>query len=486
MAQLQASVDKKSGEEATLKEEIQQMQLLLTKSEFHFNSHKKKIEDIQTSRDSFVIENRQLELQIQQLTEQKKKISSRLGTISEENIQLEQEIMEVSKEVEEKKEEKDNLQVELQNIQLTLSKKEQMISFLYENEKTIKQEMKHLASQQKQFYENQSTSNQIIEEKKEMIVSLKEKVKQLEQSEVSLEKLVASSEEEKVTFMSKQKDFFEKKEENSNQISLLDRELFRFTNKQESLEQQLDEKTNYLWSEYELSPSEAIQFKVDEYNSRDQLSNIVKDIKQQIKMLGAVNINAIDDYKEVFERYTFMRTQYDDLTQAKEKLQAIIEELDTGMRIQFEEKFKEIQREFDQVFQQLFGGGHGSLQLMEGEDIIEAGIGIIAQPPGKKLQNMMQLSGGEKALTAIALLFAIQNLKPSPFCLLDEIEAALDDSNVGRFSNYLHKLTKSTQFIIITHRRGTMVSADRLYGITMQEKGVSTLVSVNLIEEQLD
>lgn len=486
MAQLQASVDKKSGEEATLKEEIQQMQLLLTKSEFHFNSHKKKIEDIQTSRDSFVIENRQLELQIQQLTEQKKKISSRLGTISEENIQLEQEIMEVSEEVEEKKEEKDNLQVELQNIQLTLSKKEQMISFLYENEKTIKQEMKHLASQQKQFYENQSTSNQIIEEKKEMIVALKEKVKQLEQSEVSLEKLVASSEEEKVTFMSKQKDFFEKKEENSNQISLLDRELFRFTNKQESLEQQLDEKTNYLWSEYELSPSEAIQFKVDEYNSRDQLSNIVKDIKQQIKMLGAVNINAIDDYKEVFERYTFMRTQYDDLTQAKEKLQAIIEELDTGMRIQFEEKFKEIQREFDQVFQQLFGGGHGSLQLMEGEDIIEAGIGIIAQPPGKKLQNMMQLSGGEKALTAIALLFAIQNLKPSPFCLLDEIEAALDDSNVGRFSNYLHKLTKSTQFIIITHRRGTMVSADRLYGITMQEKGVSTLVSVNLIEEQLD
>ncbi len=134
----------------------------------------------------------------------------------------------------------------------------------------------------------------------------------------------------------------------------------------------------------------------------------------------------------------------------------------------------------------LFGGGKGSIELSEAEDILEAEISIISQPPGKKLQNMMQLSGGEKALTAISLLFAIQNLKPSPFCLLDEIEAALDDSNVVRYAKYLHKLTDHTQFIVITHRRGTMNAADRLYGITMQEKGISTLVSVNLIEEELE
>ena len=164
----------------------------------------------------------------------------------------------------------------------------------------------------------------------------------------------------------------------------------------------------------------------------------------------------------------------------------IIDELDAAMRKQFAEQFLKIKEEFNTVFRQLFGGGKGTLELMEDEDILEAGIRIIAQPPGKKLQNMMQLSGGEKALTAISLLFAIQNLKPSPFCLLDEIEAALDDSNVGRFANYLHKLTANTQFIVITHRRGTMTSADRLYGITMQEKGVSTLVSVNLIEKDLD
>ena len=171
---------------------------------------------------------------------------------------------------------------------------------------------------------------------------------------------------------------------------------------------------------------------------------------------------------------------------AEETLLKIIDELDSGMRRQFEEKFREIRMEFDKVFKEMFGGGHGTLELQEDEDILEAGIQIISQPPGKKLQNMMQLSGGEKALTAIALLFAIQNLKPSPFCLLDEIEAALDDSNVDRFAGYLHKLTKYTQFIVITHRRGTMVASDRLYGITMQEKGVSTLVSVSLIEDKLE
>ena len=140
---------------------------------------------------------------------------------------------------------------------------------------------------------------------------------------------------------------------------------------------------------------------------------------------------------------------------------------------------------FSKVFKELFGGGKADLELVDEEDLLETGIKIIAQPPGKKLQNMMQLSGGEKSLTAISLLFAIQSLKPSPFCLLDEIEAALDENNVTRFAKYLHKLTKNTQFIVITHRRGTMEKADRLYGITMQEKGVSTLVSVNLIDKEL-
>ena len=211
----------------------------------------------------------------------------------------------------------------------------------------------------------------------------------------------------------------------------------------------------------------------------------IAQVKDEIRKLGNVNVNAIEEYKEISERHAFLSGQYEDLKTAEAQLENIIQELDEGMRKQFTEKFQDIQREFDKAFKELFGGGKGTLELEEDVDILEAGIRIISQPPGKKLQNMLQLSGGEKALTAIALLFAIQNLKPSPFCLLDEIEAALDDSNVGRFAGYLQKLTKNTQFIIITHRRGTMNAADRLYGITMQEKGVSTLVSVDLVENQL-
>ena len=231
-----------------------------------------------------------------------------------------------------------------------------------------------------------------------------------------------------------------------------------------------------MWEEYEITPNNALQYRKEELTDRQTIKKDVLSIKDEIRKLGSVNVNAIEDYKNLLERHTFLSAQYEDIVKAEETLEGIIQELDEGMRKQFTEKFRDIQREFDKAFKELFGGGKGTLELAEDEDILEAGIRIISQPPGKKLQNMMQLSGGEKALTAIALLFAIQNLKPSPFCLLDEIEAALDDSNVGRFASYLQKLTKNTQFIIITHRRGTMNAADRLYGITMQEKGVSTLV----------
>lgn len=229
----------------------------------------------------------------------------------------------------------------------------------------------------------------------------------------------------------------------------------------------------------------AKELRNEAYDNPSQIKNRIQELKGQIRGLGDVNVNAIEEYKSVSERYEFLKNQHNDLIAAEQSLMQIIDELDKGMRAQFTEKFAEIRQEFDHVFKELFGGGKGTIELNEEEDILEAGITIISQPPGKKLQNMMQLSGGEKALTAIALLFAIQNLKPSPFCLLDEIEAALDDSNVSRYANYLHKLTKYTQFIVITHRKGTMEAADRLYGITMQEKGISTLVSVDLLDSQL-
>ena len=264
-----------------------------------------------------------------------------------------------------------------------------------------------------------------------------------------------------------------------------DKELLRLQNQSDKLAERQDAQVEYMWNEYGLTFSTAELLRDGSLDNVADMKRQIAERKNAIRGLGNVNVNAIEDYKEISERYEFMKTQHDDLITAQDALYKIIEELDIGMRKQFTEKFAMIRAEFDKVFRELFGGGHGSLELIEDEDILEAGIQIISQPPGKKLQNMMQMSGGEKALTAIALLFAIQNLKPSPFCLLDEIEAALDDSNVDRYAKYLHKLTKHTQFIVITHRRGTMVAADRLYGITMQEKGVSTLVSVNLIENDL-
>ena len=270
------------------------------------------------------------------------------------------------------------------------------------------------------------------------------------------------------------------------QIAALDKESYRLASQQEKLNEANDSLVDYMWNEYELTYSYALELRDETMENLGEIKKQIHSLKSDIRGLGDVNVNAIEEYIEVNDRYIFLKTQHDDLITAEQSLIQVIEDLDTGMRIQFEEKFKEIKTEFNKVFQELFGGGRGTIELVEGEDILEAGIVIISQPPGKKLQNMMQLSGGEKALTAISLLVAIQNLKPSPFCLLDEIEAALDDSNVGRYANYLHKLTKHTQFIVITHRRGTMAAADRLYGITMQEKGVSALVSVDLIADDLE
>lgn len=283
-----------------------------------------------------------------------------------------------------------------------------------------------------------------------------------------------------------QKDFFDKRDKLMEHINELNKEIFRLDSRKSNLEEKLENKVNYMWNEYELTYHNAEEMDIDMTISYTRMKANVGETKTKIRDLGDVNVNAIEDYKSVSERYELLKSQHDDLVESEEALKKIIADLDEEMRKQFSEKFADIQKQFDKVFRELFGGGKGTLDLVEDEDVLEAGIIINAQPPGKKLGNMMQLSGGEKALTAIALLFAIQNLKPSPFCLLDEIEAALDDSNVKRYAKYLHKLTKNTQFIVITHRKGTMEAADVLYGITMQEKGVSTLVSVKLIEEQLD
>ncbi|MBR4513420.1 MAG: chromosome segregation protein SMC [Lachnospiraceae bacterium] len=300
------------------------------------------------------------------------------------------------------------------------------------------------------------------------------------------EKKLEELKSKKASEQEQHKDFFAKREELSNQMNALDKSSFKLNAQIEKLNEQGDALNDYMWEEYELTLNSALEFKDDTLNDAGSLKKEISEVKSKIKSLGDVNVNAIEDYKEVSERYEFLKNQHDDIVRAEENLVNIIAELDRAMKEQFAASFKDIRLMFLKVFKELFGGGKCELELVDEENILETGIRIIAQPPGKKLQNMMQLSGGEKSLTAIALLFAIQSLKPSPFCLLDEIEAALDDSNVKRYANYLSKLTSDTQFIVITHRKGTMEACDILYGITMQEKGVSTLVSVNMIEDKLD
>lgn len=362
----------------------------------------------------------------------------------------------------------------------------QKTEFAASNLKRIEGELQKLVIEREELLHNMSQAEQDTKNREDGITALQEEMDAMAAAITGLEEKTASLQRQKEEQSASHKSFFGKREELSSRMNELDKELFRLGSQKEKLDETSENLMNHMWTEYELTYNAALPLRKDEYQNLSDLKKNCQAVKDDIKGLGNVNVNAIEDYKEVSERFTFMDGQRKDLLEAEEALKQVISELDSGMKKQFKEQFALIQKEFDKAFKELFGGGKGTLELIDEEDVLETGIRIISQPPGKKLQNMMQLSGGEKALTAIALLFAIQNLKPSPFCLLDEIEAALDDSNVVRFAKYLHKLTKYTQFIVITHRRGTMNAADRLYGITMQEKGVSTLVSVNLIENDLD
>ena len=247
------------------------------------------------------------------------------------------------------------------------------------------------------------------------------------------------------------------------------------------LETDLQTLAERIHEEYGLEYPNCLQFKREDFDFVGAKPEILR-LKKEIQKLGNVNVNAIEDIKVIYERYDELSTQLNDLEQSKADTLQAISELSAEMSQIFEEKFNQINENFKVTFKELFGGGHAHLELVGSDNILEAGIEINANPPGKKLSGLSPMSGGEKALTAIAILFAILKLKPMPFCLLDEIEAALDDANVERFAQYLHRFSGNTQFIVITHRKPTMELADSLYGVTMEEKGVSKVVSVKLSE----
>ena len=439
-----------------------------------------KLSEIIASYGDDIKEQASIDSEILKISESRNQVSGNLNLLDNQNEAARKEIENLGKTLEAKKSEEAAIALKIENLKISHSSIEQKASFINENIERLCKELDNLEEEKTSIQEKIGETKELVSAKQADIELVKNSIEESERKITAIGEKLEDLRAAKEKVNASHKEFFKKREELNEKIILLEKDSMRLHNQYDRLEESYDSLVDYMWNEYELTYSYALELKSDELNNINDIRKQINILKAAIKKLGDVNVNAIEEYKSVSERYEFMKTQHDDMIEAEESLMKVIEELDEGMRTQFTAKFEEIKVEFDKVFKELFGGGRGTIELVEGEDILEAGILIISQPPGKKLQNMMQLSGGEKALTAIALLFAIQNLKPSPFCLLDEIEAALDDSNVGRYANYLHKLTKHTQFIVITHRRGTMEAANILYGVTMQEKGVSKLLSLHI------
>ena len=434
--------------------------------------------------DQIRLESQGIDTQKAELTGQLDALKASISDTESKSKENETHLEELNKSLEQLREEEKRLTEKNSEYSLKISTEIQSNEFVAQNIERIDQTMKGLKEEFEATAGDSRQAENLMQTKQQEIESARKQIEETKKSIEALEETIRQESENKDKLSRQHKDFIDKRESLSDKINELDKECFRLNNQKDKMEERINSRTTYMWEQYELTYHAAEELRTETELSMPQMKQEISSLKGKIKALGDVNVNAIEQYQDVLERYTQLKTQHDDLIKAAGVLEGIINELDESMRKQFAEQFAEIRERFDKVFKELFGGGKGTLELDEEADILEAGIKIISQPPGKKLQNMMQLSGGEKALTAIALLFAIQSLKPSPFCLLDEIEAALDDSNVDRYAQYLHKLTKDTQFIVITHRRGTMNAADILYGITMQEKGVSTLVSVNLLDEK--
>ena len=473
-------------------EELEKIKLVLNEQyilqntvKMNMNKAGEKKQEIADSYEDLGKENAEIASQITDIKSNYDTLNVELMSFDDKNKLIEEKIASLNLQVEEQRKLEEEEIGKNQEMRLGYQSLKQKLEFIKENTEKLDVETNKLNEELTLIKSNAENATLTVLDRLKEIESIENSMKEAKQTKEQLEATITKLVADKDAQTKEHKDFITKREEISTHINELDKEIYRLSSQKEKLEEANEKQVNYMWDEYEITYSVALTMKNEELNDLAAIKKNISSLKSQIRDLGDVNVNSIEEYKNVSERYVFLKTQHDDLVLAAENLEKIIEELDTGMRNQFSEKFIEIKTEFDKVFKELFGGGKGTIELNEDMDILEADISIISQPPGKKLQNMMQLSGGEKALTAIALLFAIQNLKPSPFCLLDEIEAALDDSNVVRFAGYLHKLTDHTQFIVITHRRGTMAAADRLYGITMQEKGVSTLVSVNLLEAEL-
>ena len=419
-------------EETLLKQQLQEVRLELQYSKDEFNKINRQTLSQQYELDESIEQYEQLEQQYVETHEA-------LRTITKENQVVKKEL--------------DYLQLSQEDRTQQLQEKQQELQDVGTQKARMQEQDQH---QKKEFKQE----NEAI---KETVTALEEALDALKEERIQLEVLNKQTEVSRNQAQHQLQEYLK-------QESKVETKANRF-------ELAIDQKLQYLSEEYELTFEAAIE-KTELTMSIEDASKAVRSLKQQIEQMGAVNLMAIEEYDKVQERFEFLTIQQQDLLDAKKNLEDTITEMDTEVTSRFKQTFDAISSQFQQTFPRLFGGGRASLELTDPSNLLETGIEIIAQPPGKKLQSLSLLSGGERAFTAIALLFAILEVKPVPFCLLDEVEAALDEANVARYGRYLKEFTKNTQFIVITHRRGTMEEADVLYGVTMQESGVSKLASV--------
>ena len=449
---------------ATEKQKLTQIEINVTKLENKLAKVKEEIENIKQEK--------------QQNAENKAKDEEKIKEIEAEIIDLNSVIEVFTNQHKESLKYIDDLNFDITNLKIS-------VSSFSESEASIDE----LVERVNLDIENSNTS---IENKQKICEDLekennknKQKITEMEQEIEKAKQEVTTSQAEtenlKNTRIEKNKLLEKLEYEINSKLKLIDdlkEQINKIEIKKSKLEVELEQVVNKMWEEYEITPNNAENYAKPE--NVVVVQKRVNELRNQIKNLGSINVDSIEEYKQTKERYDFMTEQKVDLEESSDKLKKIISDMTDVMKKQFQEQFKIINKNFGVIFAELFGGGKANLKLADENNVLECGIDIEAQPPGKKLQNMMLLSGGEKALTAIALLFAILKINPAPFCVLDEIEAALDDVNVNRFAEYLKKFTNEIQFLVITHRKGTMEAADTVYGITMEENGISKLLSMKL------
>jgi len=504
----------RAGEIKDLEKELENIEEKINNLEQEKEDYKKSISEILEKANQ--LEENLKEIDIEYATDRQKLISVEENIEkSEKNIQK---LKEEEKEIKEQKQETEKKKTEIQKeIEQLEDKKEKLNAIINEyaslnkdNQKYIDDlnfDVTNLKISVNSFNESEISIDEVVErinneittndtsirnkeENQEKITKenekLAEEIKEFENRLVEMDKNIEGRDNKVQELKNERNEKSGKLEETEkkvlNQFETLETiksEITKIEIKKEKVEHDIEEVTNKLWEEYELTPSNV----TEEYQKPSNVINATKEankIREEIRNIGSVNIDSIEEYKNTSERYDFMCEQRLDIENSMAQLKDVIAEMTETMKEQFLKQFKIINENFKTTFKELFGGGTAELKLEDESKILETGIEIKVQPPGKKLQNMMLLSGGERAFTAIALLFSMLKINPSPFCILDEIEAALDDVNVYRFAEYLKKFVGQTQFLTITHRKGTMEQASTVYGVTMEENGISKLLSMKL------